>query len=77
MKLTISVDFDGVIVTSAYPKIGKLMNGAKETIDKWINEGHTVIINTCRGGEYETAACDFMYVHEINYHYFNENSDVC
>jgi guanylate kinase len=74
-KLVISVDFDGVIVTNNYPKVGRLLNGAKETIDKWINQGHTVVINTCRGGEYETSARDFLYVNEVKYHYFNENAD--
>ena len=51
--MTIAIDFDGVI--HKYSKgwlDGSIydvpMDGAKETIDNLINEGHTVIVSTAR-----------------------------
>ena len=70
--LTISIDFDGTIVSSKYPNIGTLQHGAREVINKWY-EKHCVVINTCRAGEHEQAALWFLKDNGINFHYFNEN----
>jgi len=72
-SLTISIDFDGVIVTSQYPKIGRVLDGAIETINKWC-EDHFVIINTCRAGKELEIVRDFIYSREINCNLINENS---
>lgn len=47
-KLIIAIDFDGTIVESQYPKLGALRKGAFEIINQLKEEGHTIIIWTCR-----------------------------
>lgn len=71
--MNISIDFDNTIAVSRYPKIGKLMAGAKETINKWYNN-HTIIINTCRAGEFMDDCRHFLDLNGINYHFINENN---
>lgn len=73
-KLTICIDVDGTIVVSQYPKIGNLMLHAKETINKWYDEGHTIVIGTCRAGQMAEDAEAFLIRNNIKYHYFNENA---
>lgn len=73
-KLVISVDFDGVIVTLAYPQIGKLRNGAKETINRWYKEGHTIIINSCRADRMQKEMVIFLVANGIMFSYANANS---
>ena len=50
-KLVIAIDFDGTIVEEGYPNIGAMRKGAYKYIRKLVNEGHFIIINTCRSGE--------------------------
>ena len=71
--MIIAVDFDGTIVEDKYPKIGKLRNNSIEVLKKLQEEGHYVILWTCRdGSELEEA---FLFLKEngfvpdkINYH---------
>ena len=72
-KLIISIDFDGVVVTEVYPGIGELMSGARDNINE-LYKDHTIIINTCRAGDYERDCKAFLDSNGINYHYLNENS---
>lgn len=72
-KLFIEIDFDKTIVSFDYPDVGKLMNGAKEVINKWY-ENHCIIISTCRSGEHEQRAKQFLLDSDVRFHYFNENS---
>lgn len=44
----IAVDFDGTIVTHEYPRIGKLLPGALETIRTLQRNGHQVFLYTMR-----------------------------
>lgn len=69
----LSIDFDGTIVENAYPNIGELKPDAKYYINKLIEMGYVVTINTCRSGRFEDAARDFLIQNGIKYHYFNEN----
>ena len=71
--MVISIDFDGVIVSNRYPSIGVLRNDTKETLDKWKNQGHTIVINTCRAGRYATEALQFLMENSIPFHHFNAN----
>ena len=48
--LIIAVDFDGTIVEDAYPKIGKPLLFAFETLKKLQIEGHRLILWTYRSG---------------------------
>lgn len=44
----IAIDFDGTIVEHQFPEIGPLMPNAKEVINRLHEQGHYIIIWTCR-----------------------------
>jgi len=46
--LIIAVDFDGTIVNHRFPRIGSLMPGAKDALNRLHDAGHKIIIWTCR-----------------------------
>lgn len=59
--LNIAVDFDGTIVKDAYPKIGKPILFAFDTIKKLQDKGHRIILWTYRRGnalEEAVAYCE-------------------
>jgi hydroxymethylpyrimidine pyrophosphatase-like HAD family hydrolase len=47
----LAVDFDGTIVEDKYPKVGKPMLFAVETLQKLHNEGYQLILWTYRSGQ--------------------------
>ena len=49
--MLIAVDFDGTIVEHKYPKIGREIPFATETLRKLIEDGHRLILWTIRHGE--------------------------
>lgn len=57
--MRIAVDFDGTIVEHSYPKIGKPIPGAIETLLKLQNQGHQLILWTYRHGEHLNDAVDY------------------
>lgn len=59
-SLLIAIDFDGTIVHDAYPKIGKLMPFAIETIKMLQSDGHRIILWTYRHGKPLKEAEEFM-----------------
>lgn len=73
-RLYISVDFDGTIVEQVYPKVGELRDDSKYYINKLYEDGHTIIINTCRSGIYADEAKDFLLQMGVKFNYFNENA---
>lgn len=72
-KLVIAIDFDGTIVEEAYPSLGKLRKGAKKYINKLHNDGHIIIINTCRSGVHQNAAFKMLVGLEVEFDLMNEN----
>ena len=68
----IAIDFDGCIVSNAFPDIGILQPYAKEVINKLYLE-HRIIINTCRSQNYENNCIKFLNNNEINYDWINHN----
>ena len=50
-SLLIAVDFDGTIVEDAYPRVGKPMPFALETIKMLQADGHRIILWTYRHGK--------------------------
>ncbi len=58
-SLTIAVDFDGTIVENRYPKIGKPLLFAVETLKKLQEEGHQLILWTYRTGRELKEAVEF------------------
>ena len=71
--LIIAVDFDGTIVADAYPKIGKPMVFAFETLKKLQSEGHRLILWTYRNGEKLEEAVLFCKKNGIEFYAVNKN----
>jgi hypothetical protein len=72
-KLILAIDFDGTIVESKFPAIGKMREDADIYIRMLYDEGHDIIINTCRSGKHEGVAQDFLDSNNIPYTYINSN----
>lgn len=56
---TIAVDFDGTIVTHEYPKIGREIPFAIETLKMLIRDQHRLILWSVREGELLQEAVDW------------------
>ncbi|GGE33250.1 BT0820 family HAD-type phosphatase [Psychroflexus planctonicus] len=72
-KPTLAVDFDGTIVESKYPKIGKPILFAFETLKKLQNEGFTLILWTYRSGKRLDEAVEFCKDHGIEFYAVNKS----
>jgi hypothetical protein len=72
-KKTIAVDFDGTIVTNAYPDIGKPMLFAFDTLKKLQNEGHLLILWTYRSGSKLDEAVVFCKKNGITFYAVNKS----
>jgi len=59
-SLVIAVDFDGTIVESAYPKIGKPIIFAFDTLKALQKDGHRLILWTYRTGRLLDEAVVFL-----------------
>lgn len=71
--LIIAVDFDGTIVEDAYPKIGKPMIFAFETLQKLQAEGHRLILWTYRNGRALREAVKFCEENGIEFYAVNKS----
>ncbi len=69
----IAVDFDGTIVEDAYPKIGKPMIFAFETLKQMQNAGHRLILWTYRSGKRLDEAVAFCKEHGIEFYAVNKS----
>ncbi|MCF6213054.1 MAG: hydrolase [Flavobacteriaceae bacterium] len=72
-SLVIAVDFDGTIVESAYPKIGKPIMFAFDTLKALKNDGHRLILWTYRGGSLLKEAVDFCKKNGIEFYAVNSS----
>src|SRR5690625_81082 len=71
--LTIAVDFDGTIVEDKYPKIGRPVLFAFETLKKLQEEGHRLILWTFRKGSSLEEAVDFCKKNGIEFYAVNQS----
>lgn len=71
--LIIAVDFDGTIVEDAYPKIGKPILFAFETLLKLQSEGHRLILWTYRSGKALREAVKFCEDNGIEFYAVNKS----
>ncbi len=71
--LIIAVDFDGTIVEDAYPKIGKEMIFAFETLKKLQSQGHRLILWTYRSGKKLDEAVTFCKENGLEFYAVNKN----
>lgn len=69
----IAVDFDGTIVENKYPKIGKPLPFAFETLKMLQGDGHRLILWTVRKGRQLEEAVSFCKKNEITFYAINEN----
>lgn len=72
-QLHIAVDFDGTVVHSQWPGIGRLKFGAKWVLIWALRRGHKLVLCTCREGDLLKNALDYMWPHGIRFHAANEN----
>lgn len=57
--MNIAIDFDGTIVEHKYPEIGREIPFAIETLKKIQNDGHRLILWSCRTGSLLQDAVDY------------------
>lgn len=70
---TIAVDFDGTIVENRYPKIGKPILFAIETLLHLQKDGHLLILWTYRSGRELREAVEFCNQKGINFYAVNKS----
>lgn len=71
--MTIAVDFDGTIVTHAYPKIGHEIPGAIDTLKRMQQDGHRLILWTVREDELLKEAVEYCRVKGLEFFAVNEH----
>ena len=71
--LTIAVDFDGTIVEDEYPKIGKPVIFAFDTLKKLQEDGHRLILWTYRKGRALDEAVQFCENNGIIFYAINKS----
>lgn len=71
--LIIAIDFDGTIVEDAFPKIGKPMLFAFETMLKLQAQGHRLILWTYRSGKKLNEAVAFCERNGIEFYAINKS----
>lgn len=69
----IAVDFDGTIVTHAYPAIGKEMLFAFATLKELQSRGHKLILWTFRSGELLDEAVEYCRKNGVEFYAVNKN----
>ncbi|QIG71675.1 putative dehalogenase hydrolase-like protein [Rhizobium phage RHph_TM40] len=77
-RLTFAIDFDGVIYPYKNGYNNGLMSedpipGARDALVHLRNEGHKIVINTCRGAVEDLKS--YFNLHDIPFDEINENSD--
>ena len=74
-SLIIAIDFDGTVVEDEYPKIGKPMVFAFETLKKLEEDGHRLILWTYRNGKKLKEAVEFCKENGIEFYAVNQSYD--
>lgn len=71
--MIIAIDFDGTISRGKYPAIEGEQPCAAATLRKLHEDGHYLIINTCRSGDELVNAINWMLERNIPFHRVNDN----
>ncbi len=75
--MTIAIDFDGTIVQHEYPKIGRELPFAIDTLKKIQNEGHhQLILWTVREGDLLKEAVEYCRSRGLEFYAVNSNYPV-
>lgn len=71
--MVIAVDFDGTIVEHQYPKIGRPIAFAIETLLQLQKDGHTLLLWSVREDEYLQDAIDYCAGKGLRFYAANKN----
>ena len=71
--MIIAVDFDGTIVEHRYPKIGKEIPFAIQTLRTLIKEGHQLILWSVREGDLLQEAVDWCHERGVDFWAINRD----
>ncbi|MDD2798748.1 MAG: hypothetical protein PHV20_09175 [Bacteroidales bacterium] len=71
--MIIAIDFDGTIVEHEYPKIGKLIPFAFDSLKLLRKDGHQLILWTIREGKLLDDAIDFCKKNGVEFDAVNDN----
>ncbi len=71
--MVIAVDFDGTIVEHKFPKIGKPIPFAVETLKELHKQGHQLILWTYRAGKYLNEAVEYCKSKGLEFYAVNSN----
>ena len=69
----IAIDFDGTIVSDAYPEIGREQPFAFDTLRMLQSDGHRLILWTVRRGSKLTDAVEFCRKNGVEFYAVNQN----
>jgi len=72
--MIIAIDFDGTISRGEYPAIDGEQPYAGEVIRKLHNDGHYIIIWTCRCGDQLLSAINWLLEHKIPFDRVNDHN---
>ncbi len=72
--MIIAIDFDGTIVEHAYPKIGKEIPFATDTLKMLQKDRHQLILWTVREGALLEEAVDFCRKRGVEFYAINQNN---
>ena len=73
--MIIGLDFDGTVVTHAYPAIGKPVRGALRVLRRLVSRGDQIILWTIRSGPELAAAIEYLESAGIELWGVNENPE--
>lgn len=74
-KVVIAVDFDGTVSNERdMGPVITMKENAKEILTKWFEEGHVLILWTCRHGNAFEEACNFLVENDM-LHLFSAFND--
>jgi len=71
--MIIAVDFDGTLHTGTYPNIGEPRPGAEEYMKKLKDDGHYLILWTCREGDLLLEAINWCLSQNIPFDRVNDH----
>lgn len=72
--MIIAVDFDGTIVESNFPTIVAPMPRSLETLKKLADDGHYIIIWTCRTKQHLLDAINWLLENNVEFHRVNDHN---
>ncbi len=71
--MIVAVDFDGTLAVTDYPEILSPIPQVIDYCKKRQSLGDTLILNTCRHGEYLEDAVEWCKTQGLEFDYINEN----